>query len=92
MVGWFVCGFNRLKMLDGLCGCMSVAVARRNSGRHWFSRPGEFSRGSPRTRCSISRLDERFLFFEREVVSPKQEGTRLSKTSQSPLSPFRDLA
>jgi len=50
-------------MLVGLCGCMCVAVTRRNSGGHWFSRPGEFSRGSPKTSCSISRLDERFLFL-----------------------------
>jgi len=46
MVGWSVCGFNRLKMLVGQCGCMCVVVARRNSGGHWFSRPGELA--SPR--------------------------------------------
>jgi len=32
MVGWSVCGLNRLKMLVGLCGCICVVVARRNSG------------------------------------------------------------
>jgi len=69
MVGWSVCGLNQLKMLVGLCGYICVAVARRNSGRHWFSRPSEFSRGSPRTCCSISRLDERFLFWARSGLA-----------------------
>ena len=50
-------------------------------------RLGEISRGSPRICCLNCRLDDEFLFFERGVVSPRREGTRLSETSQSLLPP-----
>jgi len=80
-------------MLDcvGACGWLSLERTVAGTGflaQASLPRLGEISRGSPRTCCSISRLDERFLFLSEEWSRLGEKGLAWARPRRVRFSPF----
>ena len=86
LIGW-KCMLN---CVDA-CGWLSLKGIMAGTGflaQASLPRPGEISRGSPRTCCSISRLDERFLFLSEEWSRLGERGLAWARPRRVRSFPF----